>query len=315
MAEPGRLSGLSVQLADQVAALAAGQHTVFGLDQLGAVGLSAQAVFKRAQRSQLFRIYHAVYSLVPAELVPWRGRYLAAVLACGPRAVLSHRSAADLLGLRPTATAAIDVTVPRRSARTTPGVTVHRSTTLTAADTILVDAIPCTNVARCLLDLAGVVPAAQLERALNQAEMLRVFDLRALEDQIARNRHTPAATRLRAALAAYAGAQPAESALEEAFVELVRQAGLPAPERQFWIVPDDGGSAIRADFAWPAQRLVLETDGRQSHGTVQAFEADRRRDQRLIRAGWRVVRVTWTQLIREPQTVVDLVAELLRAAA
>jgi len=172
-------------------------------------------------------------------------------------------------------------------------------------------------VARTLLDLCAVLPAHRRERVFNQADVMGVLDPTALEDQLVRNRHHRRAARgLRIALALYRPDDaPTESRLEDEFVELVRRAGLPAPERQFWIVPDDGGAAIRADFAWPAQRLVLETDGRQAHGTVQAFEADRRRDQRLIRAGWRVVRVTWRQLHEDPAAVVALIADLLRAAA
>lgn len=238
---------------------------------------------------------------------------MAAVLACGPRAVISHRSAAALHDLLATERARIDVTVPGTSRRRADGVDVHRSTTLTEADVVEVDGIPCTTVARTLLALAGVVRPDQAERALNQAEALQRFDYSALVNQLQRNVRTVAAANLRAALELYKpGAAPTESRLEQDFVELVRAAGFPEPERQVWFTFDDGGAPFRADFVWRAQRVVLETDGRRYHGTPRAFEHDRRRDQRLVRARWQVVRITWRQLHDDMASVMDLVADLLR---
>lgn len=86
---------------------------------------------------------------------------------------------------------------------------------------------------------------------------------------------------------------------------------MPTPEVNAWITPGDGGPALRVDFLWRAQRLIVETDGHAFHATRQAFERDRRRDQRLTLAGWRVVRVTWLQLMREPRATARLLAELL----
>lgn len=292
--------------------MAAHQHGVIELPQLLRLGLTTRAVQYRATAGRLFRIHRGVFALVPPALLSYRGRLLAAVLACGDGAALSHRSAADLHGLRRTVSARIEVVLPGRSIRKAAGVTVHRSTTLTTADVTRVDAIPCTTVARTLLDLAGVVPAAQVERALNQAEMLRVFDYTAITEQITRNRQTRAATALGAGLAIYRpGDAPTESQLEEALVELVRAAGLPEPERQVHLELGDGEPGIRADFVWRAQRLVLETDGVESHGTQRSLQDDRRRDQRLTLAGWRVVRVTWRQITDSPATVVALLAGLL----
>jgi very-short-patch-repair endonuclease len=148
---------------------------------------------------------------------------------------------------------------------------------------------------------------------LTQAEVLRVLDVRALQDQLERNARRPAAAKLRQAMTIYdPGQAPTESGLEEDVLTHLRAAGLPIPERQVHIVLNDGEEPIRVDFVRRAQRLVLETDGRQFHATRRAFETDRRRDQRLARAGWRVVRVTWRQLRDDPASVVALVADLLR---
>jgi hypothetical protein len=198
----------------------------------------------------------------------------------------------------------IDVTVPTRSGRRHAGIHVHRSTTLTPADTTGVDNIPCTTVARTQLDLAEVINRRRVERALDQAEMLEVFDLRALHDQLRRNPTRSGAARLRLILKEhYVGSTPTWSEFEEAFLVFTRAAGLPRPEVNYWIVLDDGGPAIRADFAWPAQRVIVETDGRRTHDTRQAFERDRRKDLRLTAARWRPMRVTWRRLHGEPGLV------------
>src|SRR5207302_10634036 len=141
---------------------------------------------KRLATQRLHRIHRRVYAVVPEPLLSRDGRWIAAVAACGPRAVLSHRTAAALHELRRTYRTKIGVTVPGRSTRRHSGVEVHRSTTLTAADVTVVNGIPCTAVARTLFDLAEVVSRRALERAFDQAEIEEVFDLNAIQDQIAR---------------------------------------------------------------------------------------------------------------------------------
>ncbi len=290
----------------------ASQEGVAALAQLVALGFGDAAVRKRARAGRLHRIYRAVYALTPPSLLPLKGRYLAAVLACGPDAVLSHRSAADLHGLRKTDRAPIDVIVPGRSARSHDGIDLHRSTTLTAPDITIAGAIPVTTVARTVLDLAAVVRRRPVERALDQAEILNVFDLRALNDQLARNPHHPGAAVLKAILATHtAGSTVTWSDLEELCLEVTRAAGVPAPELQAWVDPGDGEPPIRPDFVWRAQRVAVEADGFGTHKTRHAFEDDRRRDQRLISAGWRPVRVTQRQLKTERLRIVALLTELL----
>jgi predicted transcriptional regulator of viral defense system len=174
------------------------QHAVISLTQLKRLGLSASAVRGRAASGRLHRIHRGVYAVGHARLTQ-RGHWMAAVLAYGPAARLSHRSAA-LLNLRADNRHRTDVSVPSRSARSRPGIDVHRTTTLTARDCTTVDGIPCTSVARTLLDLAEVVPPRQAERAIEQAEFLRLFDLRAVEDVLARANGRPGASVLRSVL-------------------------------------------------------------------------------------------------------------------
>jgi very-short-patch-repair endonuclease len=311
MAEAWQLSGLEGHPDAKLSALAARQHAVFALDQVAALGLSAPAVYKRTKAGRLHRIHRGVYSLVPHALLTQDGLFMSAVLAAGPGAVLSHESAAARHGLiRPASE--IHVTAPARHALR--GVVLHRSGTLADGDRTFVRNIPCTTVARALLDLGDVYTQGQHEHVLNQAEATGRLNLRALDGQLARNPTRLAAANLRRALAIYRpGQAPTESRLEFDFLTLVRAHRLPLPERQVVIDLQDGDPPLRVDFMWRAHKTIVETDGREYHGTARAFERDRRRDQRLARAGWRVARVTWRQVHDDPASVVELVVDLLAA--
>jgi hypothetical protein len=238
---------------------------------------------------------------------------MAAVLACGPGAVLSHRDAAALHGLRPTARTKLDVTVPGRIGRHHQGLDVHRSTSLTPADVTIENHIPCTTIARTVLDLAAVLPRRSVERILDQADAMGVFDLLALNDQLARNTKHPGAVLLRSILEEhYVGSTLTESELEEAFLALCRRLGVPEPSVNKWI--DLGqGEWIRADFVWYEQRVIVETDGQRYHGTHQARERDPRRDQRATVAGWRPIRTTRRQVMQRPRELEPTLLALLRA--
>lgn len=237
---------------------------------------------------------------------------MAAALAYGRGAVVSHRTAAALHDLRRTERANIDVTVPRRAARARPGIDVHRSTTLTAADVTLVNRIPCTTVARTLFDLTEVVNRRQAERAFDQADVIEVLNLRAIEDQLERNPRRAAASRVRSILDEhYIGTTLTESELEEAMFALCRRAGVKLPLVNRWLDFHDGEPPIKADFLWPGERVIVETDGRRFHGTHQARERDPRRDQRAILAGWTPVRTTWRQVMHRPRELEQTIFKLV----
>ncbi len=291
-----------------------GREGVAKLTHLLDAGLSRRSVNRLAGTGRLHRLHRAVYSTLPPKLLTRNARYLAAVFAAGDAAVLSHHSAAALLGLRPSTRARIDVTVPGRSRRTIAGVNVHRSTTLTAKDTTIVDGIPTTTAARALLDLAAAGDRRRLEKDLDQAEILELFDLAAIHDQLERNPTARGARRLKALLAEHDPASTVtRSELEERFLALVRRAGLRAPELNAHIVLPDDDNAIVADAVWRVERVVVELDGHRTHGTRRAFERDRYRDQRLTAAGWRVIRVTWRQLTTEGDRIAALIGSVLSA--
>ncbi len=309
--EGGRESGTYGQFRAQasldgaIAALGEAQHCVMRLEHLETLGLTAGAVYKRAARGRLHRVHRGVYSLVPPKLLTREGLYLAAVFACGPGAVLSHRSAAALHGLRDWGHTKIEVTVPGRSGRSGhDGVLVHRSKTLSETDVTVENGIPCTTVARTLFDLADVVTRRQLERAFDQAEVMEAFDLRAINDQLERNPTRRAAAIVQSILEEhYIGRTPTRNELEEAGLAMSRACNLPDPEVNVLVDPGDGERAIEADLAWSEQRIIIQLDGRRFHHTRQAFERDRRNDQRLLAAGWLVIRVTWKQLRNEPERI------------
>ena len=305
---------IQAHLDERLAKLVAQQHGVVGLDQLRDLGLSASGVRGRVEVARLHTVHRGVYSLMPLTLLGREARYMAAVLACGPEAAISHQAAASLHEIRHSARTNIDVTIPQRSPRKHERLDVHRSTTLAPEDVTTVSDIPCTTVARTLLDLAQVIKGRPLERALDQAEILEVLDIDALLDQIERNKLRPAAKRLRAVLEKhYIGSTPTWSELEELFLGECRRRNLPMPEVNVPIDPEDGDpNVLRVDFVWREHRVIVETDGHGTHGTRQAQEEDRWRDQRLQAAGWIVMRITWRQLTRHPDQVFDRLALLLR---
>jgi very-short-patch-repair endonuclease len=247
-------------------------------------------------------VHQGVYA-VGRRTLTLKGRFIAAVLSCGPAAALSHIAAAILWGLLKERGPRIDVTVPGGGGRRRrKAVIVHRSP-LPQADVTTKDGIPLTTPARTLIDLADVLPRRQLERALDEAAYLRL-DLQDLQPRPGRRgsgvlasvlaQHDPGTTRTR-------------SELEERMLSLCHRFRLPTPEVNAAIE----GYAV--DFLWRNQGLIVETDGWEAHGTRAAFERDRHRDADLLAAGWRVLRISYARLEAEPDWVAARIAEALGA--
>jgi hypothetical protein len=289
-----------------LAEVAKGQWGVVSVEQLRALGYGRSAVTRRVRAGRLHRLFRGVYAVGHAHLGR-EGRRLAAVLACGEGAVLSHRSAASHWGLLDTHSARVDVTAPR-SRDGFPGIRLHTARSLTAQDTTTHDGIPITSVARTLLDLAATVRPDRHERSLAQAERLQLYDGAAIAEVLSRaNGH-----RGKAALARATAREPklTRSELEAIFLSLVRQAGLPEPEANLPLAAHDH-PRLEPDFYWPTYRLVVETDGWETHRTRSAFRRDRRRDAALVAVGWRVMRFTYDDVAYDGATV----TRRLRAAA
>ena len=236
------------------------------------------------------------------------GARVAALLASGDGAVLSHRTAADLWALRSSNPRIVDVTIYSRAGRTPrPGIRLHRAP-LPRNEVTRKDGFPVTSPARTLFDLSAVLTPRSLERAVDEAERLGLFDLGEMETVMAANRGRSGRPKLATVLAGHrAGSTLTRSELEERFLALCRANSLPSPE-----VNTRMGTFL-VDFLWREQRLIVETDGRESHGTTVAFERDRARDARLTAAGYRVVRFTYRQIAREATSVARLLRALLGA--
>jgi very-short-patch-repair endonuclease len=304
------MSGLTdhTPLDAAIARLAARQHGVVALYQLVPLGLTKNAVNERVRAGRLHPIHRGVYA-VGHRLLSIKGRYMAATLACGAGALLSHRSAADLQGLwRTTTWRGVDVTSPTRAGRKRAGIAVHGAKRLAPADRTVLDRIPCTAVPRTLLDLAEAASARELQRAVERAVTLKLFDLTAVNELLTRSTGRRGTTKLERAIAAYDDA-PTRNELERTLLEICLGAGLPRPEVN---APVD---IYEVDFLWRAQRLIVETDGLETHGSRLAIERDHRRDRRLRKLEWRVERFTWREVMHEPDYVARELRDWLSAAA
>jgi len=271
-----------------IAALARQQHGRVAHDQLLALGLGPKAIRYRIVRSRLHVVHAGVYA-VGHDAPTQRGRWMAAVLAGGRGAALSYSAAGALWGIRPTAASLIEVTTPR-ARRPRRGIRFHRAS-LPPDEVTTVDGIPVTTVPRTLFDLAAVLRPRQLERALNEAEVLRLWDELSLMDLLRRYRRRRGNRTVRAVLGAReAGATITRSELEVRFLEFVDHAGLPRPGTNQEV------EGFEVDCVWPEARVAVELDARSTHATLAAFERDRERDRVLVATGWHPVRVTWRQL-------------------
>lgn len=287
----------------RIAELAAGQWAVITRHQLLSTGLSASGISRRVATGRLHRLHAGAYSLVPREALAPEGRWLAGVLACGPGAALSHRSAGVLWELLDDVLELPEVTVPVGRAQTVDGVLLHRSRSL-AGNVTMRRGIPVTTLERTLADLADVVPRAALHRAAQQAEFLRGRVGTSGDPwRHAHGRRGAPVLRTLPQLRAVTGMTRSE--LERRMLAICRGAGLPEPESNRRI------AGHRVDFVWREQRLIVETDGRQAHLTAAAFENDRRRDVDLMVAGWRVARFTWAAVRDEPTVVAERLRKLL----
>jgi hypothetical protein len=267
-----------------VAAVAGGTHGIVAHRQLIAFGVSSSTVQRWVESGRLHRLHLGVYAVGHTALTA-HAQWLAGVLACGPDAVLSHQPAAALLDLRRSASPVIHVTTPRRA--NPRGIRAHRVRRLHADDVGVRDGIPVTSVARTLLDLAAVLPLRQLIRAVEQAERLSVFDLRAVERLIGRSHGRSGVRALRTAILAVGGEAPfVNSDWERDFLDFCQDHDIPKPELNVLV------EGFLVDALWRDKRLIVELDSWVHHRSRRAFEEDRRRDGELQLKGYVVPRLT-----------------------
>jgi very-short-patch-repair endonuclease len=275
---------------------------VIARPQLLAAGVSNSAVRRMTASGWLAQIHAGVY-LVAGRSITSEAAWMAAVLAGGKNALLSHRSAAELWDMLDPIEGPIHVTV-RHGRRTHQGVVLHRARHRQRSS--VHKNIPVTTPSRTLLALAASCSTRRLARAIEAADRLQLLDVPELTGLCEASNGRKGTGRLSSLLAHHRPMPETRSELERRFLRLCRDAGLPPPAVN---VPVAG---FEVDFLWPGARVVVELDGYAFHGDRAAFERDRERDATLQLAGYRVLRVTYRRLLKEHDAVIAEVSALLR---
>jgi very-short-patch-repair endonuclease len=275
-----------------LAALAARQYGVAARWQLLEIGFTRRMIARRIQAGRLHVIHRGVYA-VGHTRIPQEGRWLAAVLACGEGAVLSHRSAAALWGIRPYS-GKPEVIAPHAHRRGS--LLVARRSSIAPSDRTEHRGIPSTTPEPTLIDYATVAKPHQIDRAVREAEFLRIVDFAVLGQMLERRPRGTKALRVAVARAAESMART-RSDLEDRFRTLVVDEEMPTP--LFNQTIELGEMPIEADAVWPDARVIVELDSWGAHGTHSQFIADRARDRAAQAAGWLVLRYTWQDIDRQ----------------
>jgi hypothetical protein len=306
----------SAEVGLAVTRLAARQHDLVTSTQLRRAGLTKDALHRWLRGGHVHRVHRGVY-LVGATRLGERGRIHAAVLACGPGAVVSHRSAAFLLGIGGRLPRVIDVIVPRQRGRRLDGIRFHDVPYPAAHELVLVDGILCTSPARTIVDLAGTYGGKEMRETVGRAASAKVLDLAAIDAILAGGPSRRGAPCLRRVVedwrevAATANFEDARSLFEVKLLPLIAAAGLPMPRVNAPV--ETAERILEVDLLWEPERFVVEADSRRHHAIEAAFERDHRRDRELLAARYGFLRVTWREAEREPGAVLAVVrSELLR---
>jgi len=285
----------------ELAALARRQHSVVSRRQLIAAGLGVRTIRRRVEAGRLHLLHRGVYAF-GAGAVDQRGRWLAAVLACGEGALLSHGSAAALWGLMRPRSGPVEVSAP--AGRVRQGIAIHEGAVF-EQDRTTVDRIPVTSVARTLFDLAEILDGRRLAKAFEEADRLRLLELDALEAVCARGHGRRALRPIRRLIDAARMPDDTQSPLEDRVLELCRTYDLPMPVT---------GAAVlgrEVDAFWPDRKLMVEADSWEFHRHRAAFERDRKRDAEMQVEGYRVLRLTHRRMESEPKAIADELRRLL----
>jgi very-short-patch-repair endonuclease len=270
-----------------------------------AAGIPDNALTYRVATGRLYREHYGVYLLDPPANASRVTLMTAAVAACGPTAVLSHRSAAELWGMVGPHLGHLEVTIVEHNAGDRPGIRRHRVSEIDSVDIRTRRGIPVTSPARTVLDNAR---APDFEELIATAIDKGLATARQIEHAIERCSSRRGVRRLRRILHQPGGPRRTRSWAERRLLALVRQAGLPVPMTNRLL------NGYQVDAVWPDHRLVVEIDGYEFHGGRRAFETDRKRDAAHVAAGYRVIRFTADQLEHEPLLVIGQLSAALALA-
>jgi very-short-patch-repair endonuclease len=287
----------------ELARVAEQHHGVVSARQLGRLGFSAAAVGRMSQARRLHRVHRGVYAVGHAKISD-HGRCLAAVLACGRGAVLSHAAAGWLWGLLPACPARIDVTVPSHGQRHA-GIALHHSSTLLPEEWGRMARIPVTALARTLLDLAASVSARKLWDVVERTERRGRLDFIEIDAMLLRRKGDRGAARLRRALEIYRDPVFSRARSERLFLALCKRAGLPRPKINTWV------GKYEIDAYWETERFAVDVDGWEAHRTPRAFESDLLRQEEMKLAGIDSVHISARRIEHAPRQVGRRLAILL----
>jgi hypothetical protein len=290
---------------EDLADLAERQYGVVSFRQLRELGFSKGAISRMSEADRLRRIHRGVYAVGHSKL-SGQGQCVAAVLACGNGALVSHWSAAWLWGLWSSFSRPVEISIPSHGHRRR-GVWTHHIPSLDAGERALVDGvIPLTSFARTVLDVAGTTTVLKTESILERAERRDLLDLGAIDAVLDRHRTAPGTGRLHEATMIYRDPAFSRARSERLFKALIKKAGLPQPVLNTFVAGQE------VDAYWDTERFAVEVDGWGTHRTRAAFERDPVRQEDLLLAGITCIRITARRIEREPEEVGRRLAEHLR---
>lgn len=288
----------------RVSQIATNQGGPISREQLLGLDVSKPTIKSWLRSGRLHSYFRGVYLLGHEAMTP-KGRMLAPVLAYGDDAVLGYRSAGHWRGFYRTARRDVDVIVPGRSKAKQDGIDLHLVRSLDSRDVTEHEGVPITTVPRTLLDLAEVLNPRQLKRAVEEADRLKLFDARAVQELLERSPGRHGLKPLGSLLADFDYHPLSRSEFEALFYDFCIEYELPRPTMNAPILD------YQADAHWPGTNLIVELDSYGFHSDRRTFESDRLRDAELMLAGYRVVRVTYRQLTRQPQALASRLRNLL----
>lgn len=292
---------------ERIDALMARQRARVSRGQLLRAGVSRSAIARRVQNTRLVAVHAGVYAAPHTEDLPLATE-TAALLASGEAAALSNHSGSTLWGLRPGTARPVHVTIPAdRARRAHAGIRVHRSRILTATDVRIHQGLPVTSPAWTLLDVAAGLPDRDVERLLAEAMFVKRLVTRHEIEQILRRAGAhPGRARLARVAGSHTPPADTDSPPEEELLTLLRAAGLPEPRLRVWMI----GYCV--DMYWPGPRLAVEVDAYGTHGAPERFEADRRKDSKLMtRERVAVLRPTKLAIRERPLEVIATIARAI----
>jgi hypothetical protein len=286
----------------RLADLAEEQYGVVSYRQLRELGFSKGHVYRAHEADRLRRIHRGVYAVGHAGLSA-HGRCRAALLAFNDNAVLSHRSAGWLWRLFPVCREEVDVTFAGKGRRK--GIRIHRVLAISDRDTATLERIPVTSLSRTLFDIAATEPKRELERAVDRARRRNLLDLDAIDQMLGRRGRVPGAAQLKQALALYRKPVFDRARSELLFIDAIEKEGEHLPVLNCWV------GKWEVDAYWEAERFAVEVDGWETHGSREAFENDRLRQEEMKLAGIDSIRISARRLETEPERVAKRIRTFL----